>query len=183
MPEDMKGTIAMNFLEMAKKKEIDKITVKELAENCNISRQCFYYHFKDIYEVMEWTVGRAVKITVDYSLTAETQEEAMRMLLFMAVDNREVFTKMLESQRRDLIEKIMVNGMRKYLKEIMRHKGFEEAKFKECETEIDFCVFGIMGFILRSAVQKKVDLDKLSVTLTRIFNKQLSDVLERHSEN
>ena len=72
MPANMKGTIAMNFLEMAKKKDIDKITVKELAENCNISRQSFYYHFQDIYGVLEWTINRIVKITVDYSLTAES---------------------------------------------------------------------------------------------------------------
>lgn len=179
MPENMKGTIAMNFLEMAKKKDIDKITVKELAENCNISRQSFYYHFQDIYEVLEWTVGRAIKITVDYSLTAETMEEAMRIFLFMVIDNREVFSKMLDSQRRDLIEKLMMNGMRKFIKEMIRLKaGEKETDLKKYETEIDFCVFGIMGFMLRSTVQKKVDIDILSVQLTKILKKQLSYMLD-----
>ena len=46
-------------LEAALKKELlmkslDKITINELAEDCGISRMTFYYHFKDIYDLIEW---------------------------------------------------------------------------------------------------------------------------------
>ena len=46
-------------LEAALKKELltkslDKITINELAEDCGISRMAFYYHFKDIYDLVEW---------------------------------------------------------------------------------------------------------------------------------
>ena len=34
-------------------KPVDKITVKDIVEDCGISRNTFYYHFKDIYEVLE----------------------------------------------------------------------------------------------------------------------------------
>lgn len=178
MPANMKGTIAMNFLEMAKKKDIDKITVKELAENCNISRQSFYYHFQDIYEVLEWTINRIVKITVDYSLTAESAKTAMRILFFMVVDNREAFAKMLSSQRRDIIEKVMVNGMRKYIRTLLLRKAVDkELDFKKHEAQIDFCVYGIMGFMLKCAVQKRVDLDMLSAQMVEILERQLSGIL------
>ena len=45
-------------LEAALKKELlmkslDKITINELAEDCGISRMAFYYHFKDIYDLVE----------------------------------------------------------------------------------------------------------------------------------
>ena len=44
-------------LEAALKKELltkplDKITINELAEDCGISRMAFYYHFKDIYDLV-----------------------------------------------------------------------------------------------------------------------------------
>ena len=47
-------------LEAALKKELltkslDKITINELAEDCGISRMAFYYHFKDIYDLVEWS--------------------------------------------------------------------------------------------------------------------------------
>ena len=36
------------------RKSFDKITVKELLEACDLSRPTFYYHFQDIYALMEW---------------------------------------------------------------------------------------------------------------------------------
>ena len=38
--------------ELLKERTIDKITVKDLTEACGISRNTFYYHFHDIYEVL-----------------------------------------------------------------------------------------------------------------------------------
>ena len=34
-------------------KPLDKITIRDLTEDCDISRMAFYYHFKDIYAVYE----------------------------------------------------------------------------------------------------------------------------------
>lgn len=35
-------------------KSLSKISVKDIAEYCNISRNTFYYHFKDKYELINW---------------------------------------------------------------------------------------------------------------------------------
>ena len=55
MPVDMKSIIADTFLHMVQHGNIDKITVKALIDACHISRQTFYYHFKDIMDVLEWS--------------------------------------------------------------------------------------------------------------------------------
>ena len=36
-------------------KPLDKITIRDLTEDCGISRMTFYYHFKDIYDLVEWS--------------------------------------------------------------------------------------------------------------------------------
>ena len=54
MPVDMKNVIASTFATMAKQKGIDKITVKAMIDACGISRQTFYYHFQDKYELINW---------------------------------------------------------------------------------------------------------------------------------
>lgn len=41
------------FLELLKKKEISKITVKEICSSANINRTSFYMHHEDIYELMQ----------------------------------------------------------------------------------------------------------------------------------
>ena len=61
MREDMKAVIADTFTEMLDKEDIDKITVTKLIGECHISRQTFYYHFKDIMDVLDWAFRRATE--------------------------------------------------------------------------------------------------------------------------
>ena len=35
-------------------KNIKKLTVKNIVEECGITRQAFYYHFEDIYDLVRW---------------------------------------------------------------------------------------------------------------------------------
>ena len=37
------------------KKPLDKLTINDLTTDCGISRMTFYYHFKDIYDLVEWS--------------------------------------------------------------------------------------------------------------------------------
>ena len=47
----------MNALaELLQAKRLDDITVTELVEKCGISRQAFYYHFSDLYGVVDYGV-------------------------------------------------------------------------------------------------------------------------------
>ena len=47
----------MNALaELLQTKRLDDITVTELVEKCGISRQAFYYHFSDLYGVVDYGV-------------------------------------------------------------------------------------------------------------------------------
>ncbi|MBS6955142.1 MAG: TetR/AcrR family transcriptional regulator C-terminal domain-containing protein [Enterocloster asparagiformis] len=48
-----KREILRAFAELASEKPVDKITVKEITDNCQISRNTFYYHYQDVYEVLE----------------------------------------------------------------------------------------------------------------------------------
>ena len=49
-----KFAIAFAFKELLLEKSIDKITINDITEKCGINRQTFYYHFHDIYELIEW---------------------------------------------------------------------------------------------------------------------------------
>ena len=49
-----KIALEASLKELLKKKPFDKITIADLTEDCGISRMAFYYHFKDIYDLVEW---------------------------------------------------------------------------------------------------------------------------------
>lgn len=72
MPLDVKAAVADALLELIRRKDADKITVKDLVEVCGISRQTFYYHFKDIVDVVEWAAQQGVQRLVRKSLNAAT---------------------------------------------------------------------------------------------------------------
>ena len=48
-----KRALMSTFLELLEDKPLDKITVREIVEECGVSRNTFYYHFHDIYELIE----------------------------------------------------------------------------------------------------------------------------------
>lgn len=54
MPADVKQQITDALLQLLDKKSLEKITVRELAELCGISRQTFYYHFGDVFDAVDW---------------------------------------------------------------------------------------------------------------------------------
>ena len=86
-------------------------------EVCGISRQTFYYHFKDIVDVVEWAAQQGVQRLVRESLNAATPQEALGVFVDFAVESQPLVQRLLNSQRREAIERIMVDATRTYLAE------------------------------------------------------------------
>ena len=93
---------------MVKRKGIDKITVKEIIDECRISRQTFYYHFQDIMEVIEWTVEQSIRQMLERSLEAKNLIEALDILITCTRENRVLIRRLLDSQKREEIEKLLI---------------------------------------------------------------------------
>ena len=53
MSEITKKALAASLKKLLEQKTLDKITVVDLAEDCGVNRQTFYYHFQDIYDLVE----------------------------------------------------------------------------------------------------------------------------------
>ena len=54
MSSSTKEALGAALKKMMAVKPIDKITVKDLVEICGVNRQTFYYHFDDVYDLLEW---------------------------------------------------------------------------------------------------------------------------------
>ncbi len=55
MPNATKAALEESLKRLLLKKPLDKITITDLTTDCGISRMAFYYHFKDIYDLVEWS--------------------------------------------------------------------------------------------------------------------------------
>ena len=53
--------LADSFRELAGTRQIDKITVREIAANCDYSSATFYRHFRDKYDLIAWDYARQIE--------------------------------------------------------------------------------------------------------------------------
>ena len=56
-----KEILAESFREVAEHKNIDKITVRDITENCGYSPATFYRQFRDKYDLIAWDYARELK--------------------------------------------------------------------------------------------------------------------------
>ncbi len=74
MPSFTKKAIVESFLRIIGKKPLDKITVRDVVDDCGINRNTFYYYFQDIYAVLEevsHTVAESLPKEQPLSVTLE----------------------------------------------------------------------------------------------------------------
>ena len=62
MPIDMKKMIAEAAWRLLTEKKVRKLTVKDIVEECHITRQSFYYHFEDIPDLLRWVLEQGLDI-------------------------------------------------------------------------------------------------------------------------
>ena len=55
-----KQMLADALIHLSSKKTFSKITVSEIVDYCNINRKTFYYHFTDIYDLLEWHLNNEI---------------------------------------------------------------------------------------------------------------------------
>ena len=88
---------------LLKKKKLSKITINDIASECNISRMTFYYHFQDIYDLAEWTLeeaaGRAIGENRTYS---SWQHQVLILNVYRSMD-REMIERYLLKKAETLL--------------------------------------------------------------------------------
>ena len=84
MPGDMKETIAKAAMTLLSQNHVKKLTVKDIVEQCHITRQSFYYHFEDIPDLFRWMLEKRSAQVLDESMAHEDARVWLRRFLVMA---------------------------------------------------------------------------------------------------
>lgn len=66
-----------SFVELAKKKPIEKITIQDITDSAGVIRSTFYNHFQDKYELIEWLIKRRLLGSVDVLIENGMLREAI----------------------------------------------------------------------------------------------------------
>lgn len=76
------------FMELSGKKEFKDITVKDITNEAMINRATFYYHFEDIYDLLDKVLSEVLMINLDCHRYEENgiNEESITSI-FLAITN------------------------------------------------------------------------------------------------
>lgn len=87
MSDITKRAMATSLKNLLAKKPLDKVTVTDIVEDCGVNRQTFYYHFKDMGDLVEWTcIEDADKALKDNKTYATWQEGFLSIFNLMKLD-------------------------------------------------------------------------------------------------
>ena len=53
MPSFTRKAIMQSFMKLVDQRPINKVTIKDIVEDCGINRNTFYYYYHDIYALLE----------------------------------------------------------------------------------------------------------------------------------
>ena len=104
MSQTTKRALAASLKKLLAQKPLSKITIADITEDCGINRMTFYYHFQDIYDLIDWICqeegGRALQGRKDYA----TWQEGFTALCRTVVENRAFIEGVYHSVQREQIE-------------------------------------------------------------------------------
>ncbi len=107
------------FMQLLHEKPLDKITVSDITDACGLNRNTFYYHYHDIYDLVDAIfreeTERMLAADPDFSSWQEGFMQATRF----ARENRVVIMNIYHSVSRDRLETFLFDvsrsGMRRYV--------------------------------------------------------------------
>lgn len=99
--EQTKLQLAAALKILMAQKSMDKITIAELTNLCNIRRQSFYYHFEDIYDLLRWMIENEAISLLKQQEGALLWKEGLLQLFRYLEENRTVCLCALKSVGRD----------------------------------------------------------------------------------
>ena len=104
MSNTTKQALSAALKRMMLKKPLDKITIRDIAEDCGISRMAFYYHFKDIYDLVEWSCVEDAARALQGKKTYDTWQEGLLQIFEAVLENKPFILNAYRCISRDQME-------------------------------------------------------------------------------
>ena len=107
MSQITKRALEQSLKNLLLKKPLTKITVSDIADDCGINRMTFYYHFKDIYDLVEWSCLEDAKRALDEKKTYETWQQVLLQIFEAVEENKPFILNVYRCVHREQVEKYL----------------------------------------------------------------------------
>jgi len=115
MSQLTKHALVDSFKKLLKKKPLKKITVSDITSKCGINRMTFYYHFKDIYDLVEWEFSDKFRAALGEIGNYDTWQRAYLQVYLMVLDEKDFIQRIFPSMELSNIEKFLFKSARELI--------------------------------------------------------------------
>lgn len=131
------------------KKPLDKITIQDLTGECGISRMAFYYHFRDIYDLIEWSCLEDAKKALQGKRTYDTWQEGLLQIFEAVLENRPFILNAYRCIGREQIENFLFQLTSGLIRGVVDEKaaGTEISEEDRCFIA-EFYKYSFVGLML-----------------------------------
>ena len=130
-------------------KPLDKITIADLTNECGISRMAFYYHFKDIYELVEWVCVEDGKKARQDKKTSDTWQEGLNQVFEAVLENKPFIMNVCRVVSRQKLESYLNKLTYQLIADVVEEKCTHEDVTEEEKRFIaEFYKYGFVGLML-----------------------------------
>ena len=185
MSQITKRALEESLKKMLLKKPVNKIPISDITEDWGINRMTFYYHFKDIYDLVEWSCVEDAARALDGKKTYDTWQQGFQQIFQAVLDNKPFVQNVYQFVNREQVETYLYSLTHNLLIGVIEEKAVGmQVRDEDKEFIADFFKFAFVGLMLdwiRNGMKKDPQqiIDRLSILIegdiTRALNKYRID--------
>ena len=174
-----KLAIAQSLKTLSQDSPLNKITVKNISDLCGINRQTFYYHFRDIYALIEWIYAEEASEALSGKKTYDTWQQGFLQIFNYVIENKGFVSRTYHSLSREYLEHFLYRVTYSLLIGVIDEKAEGLSVREEDKAFIaNFYKYGFVGLMLdwiASGMDQRPELiiDRLNILIQGDIEKAL----------
>lgn len=175
-----KNAIETAFLKLLKEKNFEKVMVKDIVEECGLTRNTFYYYYDDTYNIIEDILEREARKMIEEMHQGGSLTEAVNDVFEYLEENPKIVRHLFDSAKKDDMYRYVRSTVEIVLKHYCEHSmGEQKLSEQNKRTLINASKYVIQGLI-EEWLEKgmKTSLTKELKDVEQIFSIVLPHMLE-----
>ena len=181
MSQITKRALEQSLKNLLQQKPLSKITISDITEDCGISRMTFYYHFKDIYDLVEWACAEDAARALQNKKTYDTWQQGFVQIFHAVRENQAFVMNVYRCVNREQVEKYLVPLTDQLIMGVITERAagmtVREADQQFIAQVYSYAFVGIMLDWIRDDM--RADPEELVNKLALVIQGSISAALER----
>ena len=171
MPNATKAALEESLKRLLLKKPLDKITITDITTDCGISRMAFYYHFKDIYDLVEWSCVADGTKALQGKKTSESWTEGLTQIFEAVLENKPFIMNVYRNVDRERMERYLYHLTYDLIVGVVQEKSKDlDISGEDKKFIANFYKYGFVGIMLewiQEGMKEDIEelVNKMSLTL------------------